>query len=315
MHILRLLPVIAATLSVACAVPAHAVTGWQPAESVPANEMASSAPYYVIGGVSVVNGFTGATLGTIHGPHHQPFFVIGAADDDRTFILATPTSFYELRLASNGKPEPLIWVRGKVPPYGIGSETAVSPDARQVAYTTATGGITVVSLVTGAARTWTPGKGDSASSPMWAGDRYLAFQLNSSIRELDSWAPGHSMLTSRVIQVRAPASDGMFSGLFNWIITPDGSKLFAAAWTGPNATITAEIEEFSVRTGKLLAVVMPPASMAGHGDPCQVVWTDPDGAHAMADCGTDAIINNGIPVGANLSLPNDSGTSLIGLAW
>ena len=74
MHILRLpLAVLAAAaLTAACTVPAHAVTGWQPAESVPANAAASSAPYYVIGGVSVVNGFTGATLATIHGPDHRP---------------------------------------------------------------------------------------------------------------------------------------------------------------------------------------------------------------------------------------------------
>jgi hypothetical protein len=106
------------------------------------------------------------------------------------------------------------------------------------------------------------------------------------------------------------------SGLFNPVITPDGSKLFAAAWTGPSGTITAEIEEFSVRTGKLLAVLMPPASMPGHGDPCQVVWTDPDGTHLMADCGTDAIISNGVRVSASLSLPNTSGTDFGGiLAW
>jgi hypothetical protein len=318
MHILRLpLAVLAAaTLTAACAVPAHAVTGWQPAESVPANAAASSAPYYVIGGVSVVNGFTGATLATIHGPDHRPLIVIGAADDDRTFVLATPTSFYELRLGSQGKPEWLTAVRGKVPPYGIGSVTAVSPDARQVAYTTATGGITVVSLVTGAARSWSSGNGGSATDLSWAGDRYVAFQLKSSIRELDTGAPGHSLLTSRILPVTAPASDGMLSGLFNPVITPDGSKLFAAAWTGPNDSITAEIEEFSVSTGKLLAVVMPPASMPGHGDPCLVVWTDPDGAHAMADCGTDAIINNGVPFSVTLSLPNTSGIDFGGiLAW
>jgi len=298
---------------------AAAMTCWQPAESVPANAAASSAPYYVIdagSAVSVVNGFTGATVATVHGPDHHSISVIGAADDDRTFVLATTTSYYELRLGSHGKPEWLTAVRGKVPPSGIGSVTAVSPDARQVAYTTATGGITVVSLVTGAARSWGSGNGGSATDPSWAGDRYVAFQLKLSIRELDTWAPGHSLLTSRVLPVRAPASDGMLSGLFNPVITPDGSKLFAAAWTGPAGTITAEIEEFSVRTGKLLAVLMPPASMPGHGDPCQVVWTDPDGTHLMADCGTDAIINNGVRVSASLSLAKTSGIDFGGiLAW
>jgi hypothetical protein len=308
MHILRLLSVVLVA----------AVTCWQPAESVPANAAASSAPYYVIdngSAVSVVDGFTGATVATLHGPDHHSLAVIGAADDDRTFVLASTASYYELRLGSHGKPEWLTAVRGKVPPSGIGAECALSPDARQVAYTTTTG-ITVVSLVTGAARSWTAGQGDSVSDPSWAGDRYLAFQLSSSIRELDTWVSGHSLLTSRILPVKAPASDGMLGGLFNPVITPDGSKLFAAAWTGPSGTITAEIEEFSVRTGKLLAVLMPPASMPGHGDPCQVVWTDPDGTHLMADCGTDAIISNGVRVSASLSLPNTSGTDFGGiLAW
>jgi NAD(P)-dependent dehydrogenase (short-subunit alcohol dehydrogenase family) len=332
MHILPLLSAVtvsavtvsAVTVSAAMVATALAVTSWHPAELVPLDAAPSSAPYYVIdagltvsggAGVAVVDGFTGTTVATVLGPGHRPISVIGAADDDRTFILATTASFYELRLESNGKPEWLTAVRGKLPPAGIGSQSAVSPDGRLVAYTTASG-IKVGSLVTGASRSWTTGSDGTPSNLSWAGDRYLAFELGSSIRELDTWVPGHSLLSSRVLPVKAPASDGMLSGLFNPLITPDGSKLFAAAWTGPAGTITAEIEEFSVRTGKLIGVVMPPAGMAGHGDPCQVVWTDRDGTHLMADCGTDAIISDGVRTSASLSLPDTSGTSFgSGLAW
>jgi hypothetical protein len=47
-----------------------------------------------------------------------------------------------------------------------------------------------------------------------------------------------------------------------------------------------------------------------------VVWTDRDGTHLMADCGTDAIISDGVRTSASLSLPDTSGISFgSGLAW
>ena len=80
-------------------------------------------------------------------------------------------------------------------------------------------------------------------------------------------------------------------GLFNPVITPDGSKVVSAAWTGPAGSLTAEIAEFSARTGRLFAVLLPPASMPGHGFPCTAVWTDPSGAHLVATCGVAGIVN------------------------
>jgi len=76
---------------------------------------------------------------------------------------------------------------------------------------------------------------------------------------------------------------GGITGVFNPVVTPDGSKVVAAAWTGFNV---AELAEFSAQTGRLLAVVMPAAHMPGSGNPCQVLWTDLSGAHLIAYCDT-----------------------------
>jgi hypothetical protein len=90
------------------------------------------------------------------------------------------------------------------------------------------------------------------------------------------------------------------------VITPDGSKVVAAAWTG---RYLAELAESSARTGRLTAVLTPPARMPGHGSPCQVLWTDPDGSHLITYC-----VNSGVVTGTrftpvHLYVPDTSGIS------
>jgi hypothetical protein len=293
--------------------------GWQPALPVAADAPSSSAPYYVWydgpTGASVVNGFTGKTVAAFASPDGTQILGIAAAGDDRTFVLYTRRRFYELRLGCNGKPTWLVAVAGTPPPAG--TSFAVSPDARLVGYSTSTGGVMVVSLVTGATRSWASGPGGSASDPSWAGDRYLAFQWQPSssrgkaaagIRLLDTRISTSRpvLAASRLIVAAAKLPAGL-SGLFNPVITPDGSKVVAAAWVGPTGNFTAEIAEFSARTGRRLAVLLPPARMPGHGFPCAPVWTDPSGAHLMASCGTAGVVNGARFTAVNLHLPDTSG--------
>ncbi len=106
---------------------------------------------------------------------------------------------------------------------------------------------------------------------------------------------------------------GGITGVFNPVITPDGSTIVAAAWTG---FLVAELAEFSARTGRLLAVLIPAAHMPGSGYPCQVLWTDLSGAHMIAYCvGTSGVINGTRFTPVNLHLPNTSGTDFGGLLW
>jgi len=100
--------------------------------------------------------------------------------------------------------------------------------------------------------------------------------------------------------------------VFNPVITPDGSKIVAAAWTSFNV---AELAEFSARTGRLLAVLIPAASMPGHGSPCQVLWTDLSGSHLIAYCGTSGVVNGTRFTPVHLYIPDTSGTDFTGVLW
>ena len=133
------------------------------------------------------------------------------------------------------------------------------------------------------------------------------------VRVLDSQSAATAALTaSRLIISNERELAGGISGVFNPVITPDGSRVVAAAWTSFNV---AELAEFSARTGRLLAVLIPAASMPGHGSPCQVLWTDPSGAHLIAYCGTPGVINGTRFTLVHLHIPDTSGTDFAGVLW
>jgi hypothetical protein len=306
-----------------------------------AGTSAASAPFYLEPGpatpvVRVVNGFTGQAEGAIAAPAgagsfpwvgRTTWYPCGAAPDDRTFLLCGTHQYWELRLGADGKPQPLTApVDIPVAARNTGSngdpEFAVSADRRLAAVTTATG-IMVLSLVTGATRSWTiPSADGNATSLSWAGDRYLAFQFTSQTRDNDAGgvrvldtrsAATSALAASRLIISNERKLAGGITGVFNPVITPDGSKIVAAAWTG---FLVAELAEFSAQTGRLIAVLIPAAHMPGHGSPCQVLWTDPSGAHLIAYCGTPGVINGTRFTPVDLHIPDTSGTDFTGvLLW
>jgi hypothetical protein len=330
---MRLLP---AVLLAALSLTGCANAG--PSSPSAAGALAASAPFYLEAGwetVSVINGFTGQTEAAIAAPDwagsfpwvgHTTWYPCGAEPDDRTFLLCGTDRYYELRLGDDGKPQ---WTSAPaaipVAARNTGSngdpEFAVSPDGRLAAVTTATG-IMVLSLVTGATRSWTiPSADGYATGLSWAGDRYLAFQFvpqsrdsdAGGVRVLDTGSAATAALTaSRLIISNERTLAGGISGVFNPVSTPDGSKIVAAAWTG---FLVAELAEFSARTGRLIAVLMPAAHMPGHGSPCQVLWTDPSGSHLIAYCGTPGVIDGTRYTPVHLHIPNTSGTAFTGLLW
>ena len=257
---------------------------------------------------------------------HTTWYPCGAAPDDRTFLLCGTDQYDERRLGNDGKPQ---WRSAPadipVAARNTGSngdpEFAVSPDRQLAAVTTATG-IMVLSLVTGATRSWTiPPADGSATGLSWAGDRYLAFQFSSQprdndaggVRVLDTRSAATAALTaSRLIISNERKLAGGISGVFTPVITPDGSKIVAAAWTGFQI---AELAEFSARTGQLIAVLIPAAPMPGHGSPCQVLWTDPSGSHLIAYCGTAGVANGTRFTPVGLHIPDTSGIAYTGLLW
>jgi hypothetical protein len=302
----------------------------------PASTATASAPFYLEAwqgsgpqAVSVIDGFTGHQEAAVAVPKdagsfpwmggRKTWYPCGAAPDDRTFLLCGTDQYYLLRLGNNGKPQPMsapadIPVAARNDGSNGDPEFAVSPDRRLAAVTTASGGIMILSLVTGVTRSWTiPAADGSASSLSWAGDRYVAFQFSAQSR--DAGAGGIRVLDTRSAATAALAASrlvistegklaGGITGMFNPVITPDGSKVVAAAWTG---RYIAELAEFSARTGRLTAVLTPPASMPGHGSPCQVLWTDRSGSHLITYC-----VNSGVVTGTrftpvHLDVPDTSG--------
>jgi hypothetical protein len=255
----------------------------------------------------------------------KTWYPCGAAPDDRTFLLCGTDHYYELRLGNNGKPQPMS-APADIPAAARNNgsngdpQFAVSPDRRLAAVTTATGGIMVLSLVTGVTRSWTiPAADGSASSLSWAGDRYVAFQFSAQSRDRD--AGGVRVLDTRSAATAALAASrlvisnerklaGGISGVFNPVITPDGSKVVAAAWTG---SYIAEVAEFSARTGRLTAVLTPPARMPGHGSPCQVLWTDTSGSHLITYCVTSGVVTGTRFTPVHLYVPDTSGINFNGL--
>jgi hypothetical protein len=331
---MRLLPAVL-LMAVSLAGCANAGASSLSAADPAASGSAASAPFYLQAwqgtgplAVSVINGFTGQAEGAIAAPDdagsfpwmggHKTWYPCGAAPDDRTFMLCGTHQYYELRLGDDGKPQPMtapadIPVAARNTGSNGNPEFAVSPDRRLAAVTTATG-IMVLSLVTGATRSWTiPSADGYPTGVSWAGDRYVAFGFVSQsvdsdtggVRVLDTSSTATAALAaSRLVISNEGKLAGGITGVFNPVVTPDGSKVVAAAWTGFNV---AELAEFSAQTGRLLAVLMPAAHMPGSGNPCQVLWTDLSGAHLIAYCGTGGVVNGTRFTPVNLHVPNTSG--------
>jgi predicted small lipoprotein YifL len=217
----------ASTTTASTATASTATASTATASTATADVLAASAPFYLQAwqgtgplAVSVIDGFTGQKDATIAAPKdagsfpwmggHKTWYPCGAAPDDRTFLLCDTDQYYELRLGDDGKPQPMS-APADIPAAArnTGSngdpEFAVSPDRRLAAVTTATGGILVVSLVTGVTRSWTiPTADGSATSLSWAGGRYVAFQFSS--QPVDSGAGGVRVLDTRSAATAALAA-------------------------------------------------------------------------------------------------------------
>jgi len=283
---------------------------WFPAEKLPAADAGPSvAPYLVeVNSIStsVASVVTGAQIAPVNAPANTIFVGVAAAADDHTFVLAATQGnavrFYEVRLGAGGHPGTpalvlSIPLTSLVPSYssGAGLDFAISPDASMLAYQKL-GGFEVVSLVTGAARSW-PGAGGFEGNLSWAAnDRALAFQwgttsdpAQSGMRLLNTQAKGSLLQASQlVIPVRTMVN---YNG--DVLMTPDASKIFMPIYSGgissQNGPADGEIGEFSTRTGREVAVVTPKVHVnvnrsSGIQLDCQALWTDASGSQVASFC-------------------------------
>jgi hypothetical protein len=261
-----------------------------------------------------------------------PGMVLGdaATVNDRTFILAgwrspagtKPTVFYRLTLSNSGHVRRLQKLNLKnlrVPlgPHGdIVGDLALAPDGQTLAFSvnpsviiSGHASIEVISLRTGAVRTWTAPSWSYVSELSWGrGTQSLQFLTvdqriggpgTSALRRLDLSRPGARLLgASRPVPI--PASAGRVTSalaadngrvVLAWTVRPADAAHHAAA---------AVLSVFSARTGRRLRVLMTLQSrgtFAGYG----ALWSaDPSGRHLIVGgfdvTGVRKIADHEVPV-------------------
>jgi hypothetical protein len=282
--------------------------GWHPAGPLPPPGAGlAAAPYFVTiafqqapAPTLITDALTGRVVATVRAPAGSGGFVAAApAGDDRTFVLAaqagSATGFYELRLGAGGRPLPLTQL-AVVPQLSSAGSFTVSPDGRQLAVVLGRPArVELISLVTGATRTWRSTAGAIGSDLSWAGNGELAFialgsePANAGLWLLDTAVGPAQPMTARLL-IPDSASFGGYSQPEYPLISADGSVLFATMeqpysqpGLGPGGL--AEVMEFSAQSGQPLGAVTPPASESGMGSWCGALWADSSGSQLAAVCG------------------------------
>ncbi len=238
-----------------------------------------------------------------------------------------PTSFFMLRLdpaSHTARLTALPISEGRNQVDGI----ALSPDGSKLAVFLGQVGpgpkqeeaIQVVSLRTRSERTWTwrPGRTRGlgtvvlGANPLsWTADgRTIAFQEITSfrraspriaVRMLDTAAPGHSLLSSRVVGRFSSSNTG------DAMITPDGTRIVV-----PTVTHTARaFTEYSTATGKRVAVLgRRPYPHANYGGWPVIYWSSPSGGTLIvydAAPGSKLLTGNGGMVPGVLAVVTGNG--------
>jgi hypothetical protein len=276
---------------------------------------------------------TGAVLTAVHLPvlvtnygSSSPSITAG---DDRTYIItvsgsdhagkATTTGapggviinrYYLMRVAADGRAANLSLLHIPLSPHATDG-IALSPDGSKVAtavqscraggcqYT----GIQVVTLATGASRTWTTQADGAPFSVSWVGSGHLAFDWQgraaSGYRVLDITRPGSNLLAAQPMAGPPPVATGFVPPA---LFTSDGRAVITSTVRNiPEGsgrdTVIARIVELDANTGQLLQVLhtviarnvttqrdTTQTSVTDLDQTCKVVSLGPAGVHALVQC-------------------------------
>jgi hypothetical protein len=324
--------VVAGSLAISTAFHGHtrstgqaAAARWNGSPAGPRSALRKVPPYFVMlppqaliyaRTALVRSTVTGRVVATVSPPRpYKVFTWVSGTADDRTFVLAaqrwwnissspagtraqerddnTPTVFFKLGFdpATGTAKLTRLTVPEKIRATNLGG-VGVSPDGTRLALDFRNS-IQIVTLATGAVRTWTwPGSGWIGNwKPMgqifsWSsGGRYLSFQEWGAPREtmhiriLDTAAPGTSLTAARVIVAYPYRSGAGTLATSNSFLAPDGTRIVTATAFYPSQRTPAgsygQITEYSARTGKpLLHEDRFSASIGWQ----EVLWASPDGS-------------------------------------
>jgi hypothetical protein len=299
---------------------------WVAAGKLPAADASVAAAPYVVtiarGGEVVTDVFTGVKAGTGRPPSGK-FAAVAAAGDDRTFVLAAQTgtfvNFYEQRLGPRGRPGSPVLVftlpASSVPAF------ALSPDASLLAYAMP-GGIRVLSLATGAARSWTASGGEVVGLS-WAGDEALAFtwagvssgEIGSlTVRLLATSPPGTRLMASRQLVPACANSNGQLCLEQHPLGAASGSKVFVVVQFNGNGTLVADVEAFSGDTARTVFSDTSLANSPAAASACSVLWTDPAGEHLAVYCSGSITIDGQRAAGLHVPVSSSAVQDQL-IAW
>jgi len=270
---------------------------------------------------------TGRTLVKIRPPKPYVSFVgVYGAANDRTFVLAAQTTlagsltlrekFFSARFnpADDAVKLTPLALPG-LPVSNDFSAAALSPDGTRLAVASGDNNtqITVYSLPSGAAKTWTSDAtsaagADPADLLSWSSTGTLAFGWYSSAPMgeylLDTNSPGGSLLAhSRAalcLEHSAPSSAYIGADYYGYL-TSDGTKIISPVLRaitvgqtvpscnepqqpgtsqptpGPTPPATVELEEFSARTGQAVRVIYTSQAYGALAD-SDVYWSNASGS-------------------------------------
>ena len=263
---------------------------------------------------------------------------IAAAGDGRGFALALfsfpRTRFYWLRVSADVRSARLTALPAAALPAGEYADgIAVSPDGSKLAVAIQRGGgrygaVQVVSLATGAARTWTTGRPGIPSDVSWADGQRLGFfwadaraapQRYSGLWELDTAAPGHALLSGRRILPLVTGGDTVQDAE----LTAAGTVIASVTYTGTahvaRGTVVGGIVELSARTGRPLRTLLAEhaAYSADPGAPgwyitsCQLAAAARSGSHLLVSCDRFGRLDHG----RFTPLPGAAPQTAVAAAW
>jgi len=238
---------------------------------------------------------------------------IAAAGNGRTFVLALfsfpRTRFYLLRVAAGGRSARLsLLPLHPLAAAGYPGAIAVSPDGHKLAVAVQPGGgqrgsVEVVTLATGAVRTWTAPRPGWAIQLSWASrGRELGFFWQddrpartsaAGLWVLDTAAAGRSLMSARRILPVSVGADEVQSAL----LSPGGTTAIASVTYNGTAhvgagTVVGGIVEVSARTGHPLRTLLA-LRAAYSADPVRPGWyigqcalpaIDATGLHLLVSC-------------------------------
>ena len=282
---------------------------------------------------------TGKVLSTVPLPRRidPKLSQVAAAGDGRRFVLALAryprTRFYWLRVSADGRSARLTALAAAALPRGEYADgIAVSPGGSRLAVAIQRSGgqrgaVEVVSLATGAARTWTTGRPGFPAGVSWADRRRLGFfwdgagaaQDNSGLWELDTAAPGHALLSGRRVLAAVTGGDTVEYAQ----LTTAGTAIAAVAYNGTahvgRGTVVGGVVELSARTSRPLRTLLAehaayaedPGHQGWYVGSCLLAAADRAGDHLLVSCDRFGRLDRG----RFTALPGAAPHSAIAAAW